>query len=95
MLSGSDALTQLRDVEHRIYPTLPTGAAELVTRIAQADAIINIRSSTRFSADVLADCPQLRLISIWGTEPITSIRGGKGARDCGHQHACSVCCCGR
>jgi phosphoglycerate dehydrogenase-like enzyme len=67
VLSLSDALTQLRDVEHRIYPTLPTGAAELVTRIAEADAVINIRSSTRFSADVLADCPQLRLISIWGT----------------------------
>jgi phosphoglycerate dehydrogenase-like enzyme len=67
VLSGSDALTQLRDVEHRIYPTLPTGAAELVTRIAEADAVINIRSSTRFSGDVLADCPQLRVISIWGT----------------------------
>jgi D-3-phosphoglycerate dehydrogenase len=38
-----------------------------VTRIADADAVINIRASTRFTADVLAACPQLRLVSIWGT----------------------------
>src|SRR5262245_52394263 len=67
VLSRSDALTQLRHCEHRIYPTLPADSRELVARIAEADAVINIRSSTGFSADVLADCPQLRLISIWGT----------------------------
>jgi phosphoglycerate dehydrogenase-like enzyme len=67
VLSRSDAVTQLRDCEHRIYPTLPANSEELVARIADADAVINIRSSTRFSADVLAACPQLRLISIWGT----------------------------
>jgi D-3-phosphoglycerate dehydrogenase len=67
VLSRSDAFAQLRDCEHRIYATLPANTRELVTRIADADAVINIRSSTRFGADVLADCPQLRLISIWGT----------------------------
>jgi phosphoglycerate dehydrogenase-like enzyme len=67
VLAQSDAVAQLRDHAHRIYPTLPVNSGELVTRIAEADAVINIRSSTRFSADVLADCPQLRLISIWGT----------------------------
>jgi phosphoglycerate dehydrogenase-like enzyme len=67
VLSRSEAVTQLRDLEHRIYPTLPANSRELVKRIAEADAVINIRSSTRFSADVLADCPKLRLISIWGT----------------------------
>ncbi len=67
VLSRSEAVTQLRDLEHRIYPTLPTNSRELVRRIAEADAVINIRSSTRFSADVLAECPKLRLISIWGT----------------------------
>jgi phosphoglycerate dehydrogenase-like enzyme len=67
VLAPSDAVLQLRDYEHRIYPTLPASSRELVTRIAEADAVVNIRSSTRFSADVLADCPQLRLISIWGT----------------------------
>src|SRR5207244_6541450 len=57
----------LHDCEHRVYSTLPANSRELVARIADADAVINIRASTRFTADVLAECPQLRLISIWGT----------------------------
>src|SRR5258705_11889523 len=67
VLSRSEAIRQLRDCEHRLYPTLPADSRELVARIADADAVINIRASTRFNADVLAECPQLRLISIWGT----------------------------
>jgi phosphoglycerate dehydrogenase-like enzyme len=67
VLSRSDAVRLLRDCEHRVYPTLPVDSRELVVRIVDADAVINIRASTRFTADVLADCPQLRLISIWGT----------------------------
>lgn len=67
VLAPSDAVTQLHDHEHRIYSTLPANSRELVVRIADADAVINIRSSTRFSADVLAGCAELRLISIWGT----------------------------
>ena len=67
VLAQSDAVAQLRDYEHRIYPTLPANSEELVTRIAEADAVINIRASTRFTVEVLARCPQLRLISIWGT----------------------------
>ena len=38
-----------------------------MARIGDADAVINIRASTRFTADVLAESPRLRLISIWGT----------------------------
>lgn len=67
VLSRSDAFAQLRDCEHRIYATLPANSRELAARIGEADAVINIRSSTRFGAEVLADCPRLRLISIWGT----------------------------
>ena len=67
VLAPSDAVTQLRDYEHRIYPTLPADSRELVARIGDADAVINIRASTRFTADVLDECPGLRLISIWGT----------------------------
>jgi len=67
VMALSDAVARLRDHEHRLYPTLPVDSRELVARIAHADAVINIRSSTRFTADVLAGCPQLRLISIWGT----------------------------
>jgi len=67
VLASSDAVTELHDCEHRIYSTLPANSRELVARIGEADAVINIRSSTQFGADVLGDCPKLRLISIWGT----------------------------
>jgi len=67
VMSRSDAIRQLRGHDHRLYETLPADSRELVARIADADAVINIRASTRFTAGVLAECPRLRLISIWGT----------------------------
>jgi D-3-phosphoglycerate dehydrogenase / 2-oxoglutarate reductase len=67
VMSLSDAVTQLRDREHRLYATLPADSRELLARIADGDAVINIRASTRFTAEVLAQCPHLRLLSIWGT----------------------------
>jgi uncharacterized protein YbjQ (UPF0145 family) len=36
----------------------------LVARIVGADAVINIRASTRFTAEVLAECRHLRLIRV-------------------------------
>jgi len=47
------------------YGTLP--GPDLVNRIAEAEIVVNIRSSTRFGEDVFASCPRLRLLSIWGT----------------------------
>src|SRR5262245_21681112 len=67
VMSPSDAIGQLRGAARRVYTTLPADSRELVGRIADADAVINIRASTRFTADVLAGCPELRLLSIWGT----------------------------
>jgi D-3-phosphoglycerate dehydrogenase len=67
VLSRSDAVVRLDDVDHRIYATLPADPGELIDRIGNADAVINIRASTRFTADVLAGCPHLRVLSIWGT----------------------------
>ena len=67
VMSLSDAVRQLRDFEHRLYTTLPADSRDLMARIGDADAVINIRASTRFTADVLAESPRLRLISIWGT----------------------------
>jgi phosphoglycerate dehydrogenase-like enzyme len=49
------------------YDTLPGSEDRLIERIAPADAVLNIRASSRFTEAVLAACPRLRLISIWGT----------------------------
>ena len=45
----------------------PSTPEELQTRIQDAEIVINIRATSRFTTDVLALCPKLRLISIWGT----------------------------
>jgi D-3-phosphoglycerate dehydrogenase len=41
--------------------------AELIRRLDGARVAINIRAHARFTDAVLAACPQLKLISIWGT----------------------------
>ena len=54
-----------RDV--RAYADRPSGPDDLAARVGDAEIVINIRSTSRFTATVLEKCPQLRLISIWGT----------------------------
>ncbi|MEZ5353631.1 MAG: phosphoglycerate dehydrogenase [Bryobacteraceae bacterium] len=49
------------------FDTLPADSEELIARIAGAQAVINIRSSCRFTESVMASSPSLRMISIWGT----------------------------
>jgi D-3-phosphoglycerate dehydrogenase / 2-oxoglutarate reductase len=49
------------------YADRPSSSDDLVARIGDAEVVINIRSTSKFTADVIARCPQLRLISIWGT----------------------------
>jgi phosphoglycerate dehydrogenase-like enzyme len=54
-----------RDV--RAYDDRPSSSDELAARIRDAEIVINIRSTSQFTAQVLDTCPHLRLISIWGT----------------------------
>jgi phosphoglycerate dehydrogenase-like enzyme len=69
VLTGTAAEAQLRalgDVE--IFTE--RGAeqeAELIRRIGDADAVLSLRAYSRFSDRVLAACPSMRSISIWGT----------------------------
>jgi len=49
------------------YDTLPQSEELLIERIGQAEVVLNIRSSAKFTERVLAACPGLRMISVWGT----------------------------
>ncbi len=49
------------------YDTLPANEDDLIARLRPAEVALNIRSSSRFTERVFAACPQLRLVSIWGT----------------------------
>jgi phosphoglycerate dehydrogenase-like enzyme len=40
---------------------------ELIRRVDGAEAVLSIRAHSRFSERVIAACPSLRMISIWGT----------------------------
>jgi phosphoglycerate dehydrogenase-like enzyme len=68
-LTGSAAEPRLRAIGDVTVHT-ERGAdqeAELIRRIGDAEVVINIRAHARFTDQVLAGCPRLRLISIWGT----------------------------
>jgi D-3-phosphoglycerate dehydrogenase len=49
------------------HDTRPGSEERLVERIAEAEIVINIRSSTRFTGNVFQHCHHLRLLSVWGT----------------------------
>src|ERR1700736_3316783 len=63
--AGFPKLRELANVEY--FDTLPGSEAALIERIRDADAVINIRSSSRFTDKVFEHCPRLRLVSLWGT----------------------------
>jgi phosphoglycerate dehydrogenase-like enzyme len=49
------------------FNTLPGSPQTLIERIRDAEVVINIRSSSTFSAEIFQSCPRLRLLSVWGT----------------------------
>ncbi len=53
--------------EVRIYLDKAKTEEELLERIKESEVVINIRAYTHLTADILASCRNLRLISIWGT----------------------------
>lgn len=69
VLTGSSAETKLRALG-RVTVHTERGAEqeqELIRRVGDADVVLNIRAHARFSEPVLAACPRLKMISIWGT----------------------------
>ncbi|GBD11607.1 Hydroxypyruvate reductase [bacterium HR23] len=66
-LTGSPAEADLRALgDLVVYTTLPADAAELTLRLRDADIAINIRASTRFTREVLEQCPRLKHIAVFG-----------------------------
>jgi D-3-phosphoglycerate dehydrogenase len=49
------------------HDTLPGSEDRLIDRIREAEVVINIRSSSKFTARVFESCPKLKLLSLWGT----------------------------
>jgi len=67
VMAPSAAYAKLADRDVRTHADRPSSADDLVARIRDAEIVINIRSTSKFTADVLEQCPRLRMISIWGT----------------------------
>lgn len=67
-ISGTKAEEKIRTLgEVHIYSNKAETQEELIERIKESDVAINIRAYTHLTRQVLASCPNLRLISIWGT----------------------------
>jgi phosphoglycerate dehydrogenase-like enzyme len=63
----STAYTKLAGFDVHVYSTRPSGLDELIDRVRDSEIVINIRATSRFTAEVIKHCPKLKLISIWGT----------------------------
>ena len=69
VLSGTALEARVRDLAREVtwHFDRPADDSDTIERLKDADAVINIRSSVRFNRKVLAGCPQLKILSIWGT----------------------------
>lgn len=61
---GEERLRQLGEV--RIYDSRTLSDQDLLCRVADADIVVNIRSTSVFSYKVMKNCLRLKLISIYG-----------------------------
>ena len=67
VMATSAAFQKLSTQDVKVYADRPASPADLIARIQEADVVINIRSTSRFTRDVLSQSPKLKMISIWGT----------------------------
>lgn len=69
VLAGTPLEARARALAERVewHITRPAGIQDTIDRIKDADAVINIRSAVPFPRPALAACPNLKLLSVWGT----------------------------
>lgn len=69
VLSGTHLDTRTRELADRVewHFDRPASDEDTINRIKDAEAVLNIRSSVAFNRNVLAACPDLKIISVWGT----------------------------
>ncbi|MCC6540288.1 MAG: hypothetical protein IT162_22270 [Bryobacterales bacterium] len=68
VLALSPSFARLRAAgEVRYFDSLPGVEDVLVERVRGAEALVNIRSSTKITRRVMERCAGLRMVSIWGT----------------------------
>ena len=69
VLSGTPLDARVRALAEKVewHFDRPSGEDGAIERLREADAIINIRSSVPFTRKVLAACPNLKILSVWGT----------------------------
>lgn len=67
-ISGTEAEARLRSTaDVAIYGSKAASEKELIERVRDSHVILNIRAYTHLSRRVLKACPDLGLISVWGT----------------------------
>ncbi len=69
VLSGTPLESRARSLAQRTewHFDRPATEEETITRLKDADAVVNIRSSVQFTRRVLAACSSLKILSVWGT----------------------------
>ena len=72
-----ERLKQLGEV--RLYNSRALGDEELISRIADADIVYNIRSTSVFTRNVMKNCPRVKLIALYGVG--YDIQSGGWARE--------------
>jgi D-3-phosphoglycerate dehydrogenase len=69
VFANSAAASRLREFAELTVFTEPGAESEqeLARRIGNAEGVVNIRAYAKYTDQVLAACPKLKVISIWGT----------------------------